>query len=360
MKRDDGIDSIRVLLTFLVIIHHVAIVYGGAGGWYWKETQTPNINLIAFNTINQSFFMGFFFLLAGYFSRSSLDRKGARAFVNDRLIRLGIPLVVYFFLISPFTIALATQNSDASLAMQTFTMMKANEFEPGPLWFVLSLLIFSFVLVLLRHFSPKLLGTLNHIPSVLTMVIGLTLIGAVAFSVRLVSPVGQSVLWLQLGYFPMYVLLFILGVMAFQRRLLRLVSLHEVRIWTILSLLLVALLFIVMRNPPGDGPFEGGWNLNALFYAMWEPFVAAGIIFGLLYFFQNLGDSFNSLFKRFAPLAYGIYIIHPPVVVAISLLLFSWQQDLVVKFFVNSLLSLIACVLVSYLLIKIPLIKRVL
>jgi fucose 4-O-acetylase-like acetyltransferase len=97
MKRDEGIDTIRILLTFLVIIHHVSIVYGGAGGWYWKETQSLNFFLVAFNTVNQSFFMGVFFLLAGYFSRFSIEKKVGKLFLKDRVIRLGIPLFAYFF-----------------------------------------------------------------------------------------------------------------------------------------------------------------------------------------------------------------------------------------------------------------------
>ena len=50
-----------------------------------------------FIDINQAYFMGLLFLISGYFSPQSLDRKGPARFVRDRLIRLGIPLVVAVF-----------------------------------------------------------------------------------------------------------------------------------------------------------------------------------------------------------------------------------------------------------------------
>tara|TARA_B110000483_G_C18151807_1_gene525759 strand:- start:486 stop:839 length:354 start_codon:yes stop_codon:yes gene_type:complete len=75
----------------------VAIVYGGSGDWYWREApDASSIPLVFFNALNQSFFMGFFFLLAGYFTPQSLEKKGLGPFLTDRLKRLGIPLLSYF------------------------------------------------------------------------------------------------------------------------------------------------------------------------------------------------------------------------------------------------------------------------
>ncbi len=360
MKRDDGIDTIRVLLTFLVVIHHVSIVYGGAGSWYWKETQPLNFSLIVFNTVNQSFFMGFFFLLAGYFSRHSIDRKGTKIFLLDRFIRLGIPLLVYFFIISPFTIALAHPSPGVSLITRTLQMAQASEFEPGPLWFVFSLLIFSCLLALIYHYKPTLIGSLSKIPNTLTIALTLISLGACTFAVRLLIPVGETVVWLQLGYFPMYIVLFILGVFAFQNRLLTSIEFSNIKIWLPIAVLLISILPFIMDNPLGNGPFEGGANLNALFYALWEPFVACGIILSALYFFTVRSHSLNHLFKPLSPLAYGIYIIHPPIVVATSITLHSWQQDVTTKLLVNSGISIAACIALSWFILKLPYIRRVL
>jgi hypothetical protein len=51
--------------------------------------------------MNQAFFMGCFFLLAGFFTPGSYDRKGGRSFLADRLLRLGVPLLIYEFVLGP-------------------------------------------------------------------------------------------------------------------------------------------------------------------------------------------------------------------------------------------------------------------
>jgi glucans biosynthesis protein C len=52
---------------------------------------------------NQAYFVGC--LLSGVFTPVSLDRKGLRRFIQDRLLRLGVPLLVFTFVFSP-TLAL--------------------------------------------------------------------------------------------------------------------------------------------------------------------------------------------------------------------------------------------------------------
>src|SRR5438552_10838243 len=107
-SRHAFIDHLRVFATALVILHHTAIVCGGSGGWYWREQpNASNHLLLLLNALDQSWFMGFFFLLAGYYTPRSFDRKGARSYLADRFVRLGVPLAAYFFVLSPLTFALA-------------------------------------------------------------------------------------------------------------------------------------------------------------------------------------------------------------------------------------------------------------
>jgi peptidoglycan/LPS O-acetylase OafA/YrhL len=104
------VDYLRAALVVLVILHHTAITYGGSGSVYYTEPATDStaLGLLSlFTNFNQAWFLGAFFLLSAYFTPGSFDRKGARQFLKDRLIRLGIPLLVFFFVINPLTIYLA-------------------------------------------------------------------------------------------------------------------------------------------------------------------------------------------------------------------------------------------------------------
>ncbi len=98
------VDNLRILLTILVISHHISITYGAPGSWYHREgvpDMLSAIILTLFVAVNQAFFMGFFFMISGYFVPGSYDRKGGGKFLKDRLMRLGIPLVFYMVVIDP-------------------------------------------------------------------------------------------------------------------------------------------------------------------------------------------------------------------------------------------------------------------
>ena len=54
------VDNLRILLTTLVISHHIAITYGAPGGWYYREIEhdmLSGIILTLFVAVNQAFFV---------------------------------------------------------------------------------------------------------------------------------------------------------------------------------------------------------------------------------------------------------------------------------------------------------------
>lgn len=98
------VDNLKAAMVALVILHHTAITYGGSGSWYYVEQSdefVSKILLTMFAVINQTFFMGVLFLISGYFTPGSYDRKGAFKFLKDRLIRLGIPIILFAVCIDP-------------------------------------------------------------------------------------------------------------------------------------------------------------------------------------------------------------------------------------------------------------------
>src|SRR4030042_2331240 len=105
--RLDWIDNLRWLVIVLVVLVHVCVTYSGLGGWYYKEETSLDLASVlvffAFELFSQAFFMGFLFLLAGYFVPAAYDRKGAGRFVLDRLARLGAPAAVFVLVLHPLT-----------------------------------------------------------------------------------------------------------------------------------------------------------------------------------------------------------------------------------------------------------------
>jgi fucose 4-O-acetylase-like acetyltransferase len=365
MRRNDSADHLRILLTALVIFHHVAIAYGGSGGWYWRaEEDSSNLYLVAFNAINQSFFMGLFFLLAGYYTAPSYARKGTAAFLAERAKRLGLPWLGFFCLLSPLTVALA----QADTAGEVWPLMRERivtfDFEPGPLWFAQALLIFSVGYVVWQALVAR--GVVRSatdaagfpgFKALFAIALGL---GVLSFLLRLVLPVGDSVLWLQLGYFPGYVFLYGAGCAAARGQRLQTITATQMWPWLVLTLVCLASLPFALSGAFGSGSFNGGMNLNALYYAFWDPLTGFGLILALLWGMNRWGAQANVATRFLSRRAYAVYVVHPPVVVATSITFAGLALSAVTKFFLVGLTASLLCIVVASLLLRLPGAKNVL
>lgn len=211
-------------MTALVLFHHTAITYGGSGGWFWRELDTSanpsSLLLTLFCATNQAYFMGFFFLLAGYFTPHSLERKGYTSFLKDRFLRLGIPLLAFIFILGPLTAAIVTAWQGDGFWPTIRFLWQHQRIINGPLWFAQALLIFSLGYCLWRALFGAPLATAKRTP-VLIPAHRWWLLGAFgtalgALAIRQFVPVGENVFGLQLGYFAGYIFLFAIGIAAWR------------------------------------------------------------------------------------------------------------------------------------------------
>lgn len=367
--RHAGIDTLRVATTLLVVCHHTAITYGAIGGWYYQENppdgSLSSLLLVFFCTFNQAWFMGLFFLLAGYYTPAPLQAKGPWRYLRDRLLRLGLPLLVYGFVIGPATIALAQTARGQPFTDTLLRLWRHGTFEMGPLWFAWALLIFACAAVLWHTLgsSRAWAQAERPIPTDAALLSAALATGAVAFALRLQWPVGQVAGGLQLGYFASYTVLFIAGGLAAAPRWLERWPAAQVHTWrriawiALPTLPIVALLGGRLLGIPGRP--EGGWSLPALVYAFWEPFVAWGVILSLLRRFARRLAAPGPVGARLARRAFAIFAIHPPVVVAVTLAWRGVAAPALLKFALSATIASLLCYLLAGLLLRIPGVRRV-
>lgn len=331
------LDNLRVLLTFLVVAHHVALVYGNLPFWpNGEEPPTPlqGLPLDLFALLNQAFFMGFFFLLSGYLTPGSLDRKGAGAYAADRLKRLGIPFVAFVLLLRPIY-TLPTYLDLAGADRPPYWQFYLTETNIGPMWFIEVLLVFSLIYALLRRrtseVAPVEPAALRPVP-ILAFTFGLAL---VSYLWRMVVPIGMHVPVVELpsaAYMPQYVALFAVGIVAYRRGWLRTLPRRTG---------LIGLAFVLGSLLPMA---LGGWRTldlasapattdpAHLAFALWDAFFAIGVILILLRLFQSLGHGTSSVSRFLSQNAYAVYIVHAPVIVGVAALLHSLEQPPAWKF----------------------------
>jgi len=371
-RRLYSFDALRAGLTLLVLFHHTALTYRAGGGWFYHEKQ-PSDSIVSqcltiFVSVNQTFFMGAFFLIAGYFSPAALRRKGSVGFLRDRLIRLGIPLLVFGFILGPLTVSIAQAAYGHNFLKELMSRWGRAAFCPGPLWFAEALLLFSLAAVVMnklffsepRASESSECGGKPSYSSIFTVLLFVAGTGITSFLIRLFWPVGKEVMGMQLGYFASYIVLFVVGYRASDFRLLEFIPMSLSRSLEWISWFTLPLLFILSHGLIDfSGGSNGGWNVPSLIYAMWEPFVAVGIIVAMIQFSQCHLNEPSVFMRSLARRSYCIYIIHPVILVIISITLRGAMLNPLVKFMMAGTFTCIACYQVAGGLIRIPIIRRI-
>ena len=359
-------------MTALVILHHTALTYGAIGSWFWRELEpsgAPSSQLlIFFCTVNQAYFMGFFFLLAGYFTPASLERKGYAQFIRERFRRLGLPLLAFGLILAPLTVGIMTAARGIGFWAGPKYLWAHRMFINGPLWFTQTLLIFILVYCAWRSLFGSPLSEVQRaprpVPAGFRWLLSALATGAAALVFRLFVPVGQNVLGMQLGYFATYIFLFAAGIAAWRFDWLRQLNWKNARTAVIALMIAFPLMpagIAIARAlyGPGNSNFSGGFSWTAVLYALWEPFVAWGLIALWLLVFHARMNQPSAFWSWLNRRAYAVYIIHPPVLVCISLLLHGWAAPALVKFGVVGTLACAATWLLADPLVRLPGIRSV-
>ena len=368
--RDYYIDRLRSVMTALVLFHHTAITYGGSGGWFWREDQIStapsSLLLTLFCATNQAYFMGFFFLLAGYFTPASLERKGYARFLLDRFLRLGIPLLTFILILGPLTAAIVTWFEGDGFLSTFIYLWRHQTIINGPLWFAQALLIFALGYVAWRAvFGAKLAFAQRPpkpIPGAWTWLLSALAVAAVSIAVRQFIPVGQNFFGLQLAYFPAYIFLFAAGIAAWRHDWIRQLTWKQARPWVIgmaIAWPCMPIAIAYAHSAHTKLNFSGGLAWTAILYAVWDPFIAWGAICAWLLAFRARMNQPSRLWDWLNRRAYAVYILHPIVLVTIGLLLHPWAAPPLVKFLITGTLTCMATWLISDPFVRLPGLRRI-
>jgi hypothetical protein len=330
--------------------------------WFYLEpAQDPSGGLLdLFVALNQTYFMGLFFLLAGYFVPGAADRRGGRGLVRERLVRLGAPFLLFVLLVRPFVMipnyAPAAEMFAAEGGELPFWLYLVLTYDPGPMWFVEVLLVMTLAYAAARGLRerharrrdlpvrpparPADTAPLRWAVPVLALTLGLAL---VTFAWRYLAPAPYwPVVGLPSpGYLPQYATLFVLGVLAYRGNWL--VRLPGAAGWFGAALALAGLVagtvFMVLLGEAAQVP--GTWQ--ALVQTTAESVLATGAVLALLVGFRRFAGGSSRLTRRLSDNAFAVYVLHPLVLVGLGVALSGWEADAFVKFLGVGALAVPAC-----------------
>jgi peptidoglycan/LPS O-acetylase OafA/YrhL len=309
-----ALDALRTFLTLMVVAHHAALAYHPyalpASGSLLTEprlwlafpvvdpARLPGLDLfVAFNDI---FFMSLMFLLSGLFAWPSLQRKGVRAFLRDRLVRLGVGFLICAALapLAYFPAHLQRGAHDGFFAQWT----ALGAWPAGPGWFLWVLFAFDLLAAGLYSLAPSVGGALSSLqPAKIFCAL-------IAFSITTYLPLALAFtpfrwvsfgpFWFQVGRIAHYALYFCAGAALSTRALPALA--RRWPLWILGALIAFALavaLFLaaMTRESPG---WQAIMNLGF-------PLSCAASSLAFLSLFSRFGDRL-----RGSRNAYGIYLFH--------------------------------------------------
>ena len=344
------VDVIKVFLTCLVVAHHAGQAYGPTGGvWVFSDSSKADW-LGNFFFINASYMMGLYFFISGYFMVFSLKRKTTTQFIQDRLVRLGIPFLFFtLFIFLPFNF-IGDQSGKNILEVFVETYFNKPPIATGHLWFVASLLVYSIIYILAfkqNNDSPKNIPFKQYY--IFIYIIGLTIISAL---VRLYYPIDTWKTWIipvEVAHIPQYFSLFIIGTMFNHYQWL-----ESFKIKTGMYFFIIAILSYFTNDYLPEN-IKDFWLTESFI----ESFLCVGISMSMLTVFRHYANKNNKVIQLLSDNAFGIYLFHVLVVIGLQAALLDININVNIKFALVTVGGIMISLLISHWLRKIKQIRSI-
>jgi fucose 4-O-acetylase-like acetyltransferase len=332
------LDNMKVIMMSVVIMHHVAQAYGPTGGWWPIQEPTRAAVLGPFFMVNRSFGMSLFFMIAGYFTVMSCDRHGPAALAKSRLLRLGIPLIIFSLLV---------------ILLQVFVFGPADTGElgaPWPIdvahfWFVQHLLIYSLVFALWCRFRPqdsRLIVPPKDPPGylkVLAFAIGMALATAIIRTWYSIDDWVYIFGYIRVAFadVPRDLGMFIVGIIAYRHQWLTRFPSRAGYAWFALGLALAGLWYayeLLLMDTVVIS--DAVWGL---LIPLWESLLCVSMCIGLTVLFREKGSSPGALMRAMSQSTYAAYMLHIFPVLLFQYLAVGLSAGPFLKFLLVSLIS---------------------
>ena len=329
-KRVLFFDQIRALMIALVIAIHV-VPLAFTSGWIGVRVPTTGSPDAFFGVAGgffayfcNTFFMCMLFLISGYFVPRSVHKKGIARYLNDRLLRIGVPFLVGLLLINNASVLLGRLSPSSPLAELSWNTLPFNSI--GALWFLVVLFVFD----LLYCTWVSLRGnrfTVNN--SVSTPQMRSWIISAVVLGILEVVMLNQKDLWGALSRSQLnglgaqgmhiftYAFLFFLGCKASFHQWLERLDSHLVVRWFRFSLALALCFLAIALVLTFNGSMSSQYDKLVLLGALLNPFIGWGIIAYLLLWFQHNEHRCGQWLATAGVDSFGAYVIHSLVLVIV-------------------------------------------
>ena len=368
-SRRPELDVMRALVVAGLVVFHSAVVFASGTSWFINDPR-PSPGFTVFLLWGSLWGMPLLFVVSGMGARYALRSRSARAFLRERLGRLGVPLLTgLVLLVAPmfylnrlgepgfhepywrFWLRFLNPAAIATGIPATGTWHSGgDEFDPAHLWFLFSLLVFSIVLVpafgwLRRPHGARLIdrlaGLTDRHPTAALLVAAIPIMAVEAA----LGPDKNTGGWERLTYLVFFLYGYLLGC---DRRFEQ--TLRPLRWWALGSAVVASVLLALaakLVDPSGADPLRGvtpplsatqglaGWLWTTAILGL------AGTVAARFTTTRPTSSSTGSpahppRWRRVASYAneavLPFYVLHEPVIVAVAWVIVGWPAPLLIKY----------------------------
>ena len=362
-QREQWVDTLRVVLISGVIVVHTATAYvtDFAGYYYDDERVTQGVVSLALALpalMGGIFGLGPLFVVAGWFSVRSLARRGPAGFVRSRLLRLGVPLLLFVLVVNPLADYLGNLWEEDALGL----VGNLAHTEFSIMWFVVALLACSLGYAALRAVRP--LPGPRPRPGARSLVVAASVIAVGSLAVwQFTTLLDTHLLNARVSAWTQGAVLFALGVVVAESgadgRLPRQTE-QRLGVLTLVGMgLTVALVSYTGARDQLDLALGGvGWA--SVSFAVLYGVVSVAFTLWCLTWVRRRWPTHGPLMTRAGRGSYATYLLHPVVLVTVMLVFRVVPLGAAPKFVVVSLVGVPVCFAVGYAVTRLPGVGRVL
>ncbi|WP_226643123.1 acyltransferase family protein [Mesobacillus subterraneus] len=330
LTRHFDMDWIKVLATLLVFLYHCSMFFNSFD-WHIKNNFIDHTYIEFFSLLVGNWIMPIFFVLSGMATYYALNKRNSKSFIKERLLRLGLPLLLGIFLLSPpqvYIERLTNQQFKGSFLEFFPHYFDGLYLEMGGtgnfaffghhLWYLLMLLLFSvtalpFFIKTREIAARKEFNVLHYL--------------FIPIPLFIVALTVNNVVNLASWGIIFYLLLYALGFYFFARESMR-KFVHKIGV-------VAGALSILSTASYITWVFFYGFPMEVSF--AWTVFMMIRVllVWNMIFFILYLGDKYlnvsNRALKYSSEASMPFYVLHQPVIIIIGFFIYNLEWPVPVK-----------------------------
>ncbi|MEH7386102.1 acyltransferase family protein [Bacillus sp. JJ1521] len=328
--RHYDLDWIKVLAMLMVFLYHCSMFFNSFD-WHIKNNIINHTYIEFFSLLVGNWIMPIFFVISGVGTFHALKKRDSQRFMKERFLRLGVPLLLGIFLLSPPQVYIEriTNNQFEGSFLEFFPhYFNGLYLEMGGegnfaffghhLWYLLMLLLFSAVTLpvfirVRQNVKNRVFGFFHYLVLPIPLsVAALTVNG-------IVNLASWGIIF--------YLLLYVYGYYFFSRESLR----EYVRKVGFLSGCLSVLSSVGYISWVMYSGFPMNVSINWVIFMILRVILVWNLIFFILYLGHKYLNFSNKLLKYTSKASMPFYVLHQPVIIILGFFIYNLEWAVPVK-----------------------------